>query len=67
MTVRKIEDIRLASADLCRVTQMVAGHEFICLLPVHDDGKKKDQWDSRGRPARWRRHLMVRRYPHGDH
>ena len=67
-----IEDPRLTARidrglEICRVTTTVAGKEFICLLPVHDDGKKADQNDSRGRPARWRKHHFVRRYPYSDH
>lgn len=61
------EDKRVLRPGLCRVTTFLGGKEFICIKAVHDDGKKHDQFDSNGRPARWRRHTMVRRYPFGEH
>ena len=62
-----VEKVLSRMADPCRVTTMVGPHEFICVLPAHDDGKKADQFDRHGRPARWRRHHFKRRYPYGDH
>lgn len=43
----------------CRFVTLVAGREFICVLPEHDD--------PRGTPPRADRHYLRRRYPHGDH
>ena len=48
----------------CRATTMVGPHEFICVLDAHGD-ERTDQFDSRGMPARWRRHFFKRRWLHG--
>lgn len=53
-------------AEPCLVTHMVGQTEMVCILPAHDDGKKTDQFNSDGRPARWRRHWFVARFPYRE-
>lgn len=63
-----VEDKRLENPERCRVTEMVAQHEFICINRVHSTEKDDmSMLDSNGNPSRWRRHYFVRRYPIGDH
>lgn len=50
---------------LCGVTRIVAGHEFICINVVHDDGHHGSP--APGVSAKRDRHYMQRRYPTSDH
>lgn len=62
----------LARADVCGVTIVVEGRQWICVLAVHDDppnsrhGQRSEQWHN-GYAPRSARHYYRRRYPHSDH
>lgn len=67
-----VEDERLNDTELCRVTEHVGQHEFICILKVHAKIYRRVRSspvgapiydNNRGRDA----HYMVRRYPYSDH
>lgn len=57
---------------LCLATEVLGGHEFICILNYHgsefDNNGNRNPWNnSRGAPSKWRRHFFRRHYPYGNH